>query len=31
MQTEPEKNVIYLTIHSYIAMYYKDIHVYCPY
>ena len=28
MQTEPEKKVIYLTIHSYIAIYYKDIYVY---
>ena len=28
MITEPEKKVIYLTVHSYIAIYYKDIHVY---
>ena len=30
MQTEPEKKVIYLTIHSYknTIKYYKNIHVY---
>ena len=30
MLTELEKKVIYLTIHSYIAIYYKDIHVLLP-